>query len=202
MLRIIAQPRSSVENRYYVKLDHLLRGLRGFCYSSMDATSECATACMDSMTRFDTPTFLRSLATCAFTVRSVIPRGVAISLLVHPATSILSTSCSRIVNGRWPTETPCPENGDACSTNIARTRLGAQTDPASTVRIASTNSPTDAASSMHPFAPAVIAFRIAASSRLHPVAITSSSGRSIFIVVSISMMLLRGCPPSKTTSTS
>jgi len=46
----------------------------------------------------------------AFTVRSSIPRGAAISLLEQPATSIPSTSFSRPVNGRWPAETPRPED--------------------------------------------------------------------------------------------
>jgi hypothetical protein len=80
-----------------------------------------------------------------------------------------------------------PEDRYACSTNMERTRLGAQTEPDRTVRIARTSSSTDATSSTKPFAPAAIIFKIEASSRLHPITMTSRLGRSAFRMVRTSM---------------
>src|SRR6266436_6414136 len=60
-------------------------------------TREWVMACTESAIRFCTPTLRISLAKCAFTVRSSIPRADPISLLERPATNISRTSFSRSV---------------------------------------------------------------------------------------------------------
>jgi hypothetical protein len=72
--------------------------LRQRVYSGFGATMELVTAKMESAIRFSTPTLRISLATCAFTVRSSMPRLRAISRFDRAATRSLSTSVSRAVN--------------------------------------------------------------------------------------------------------
>src|SRR5436190_15589341 len=110
-------------------------------------TNECVIACTDSAMRFWTPTLRISLATCAFTVRSSIPKADPISLFERPATSISRTSFSRSVKVTRPFGKILPGEVLTRSMNIESTRRGAQTDPWLTMRMACTNSPADAASS-------------------------------------------------------
>ncbi len=65
---------------------------RDYC---CEVSSECVTAWTDRAIRFVTPTFRSSWATCAFTVRSMIPSSLAISRFEQPATSRRNTSRSR-----------------------------------------------------------------------------------------------------------
>src|SRR5260370_1684008 len=57
-------------------------------------TREFVIACTESAMRFCTPTLRISLATCALTVRSAMPRGAPISLFDRPATSLSRPSSS------------------------------------------------------------------------------------------------------------
>src|SRR2546427_13198606 len=92
-------------------------------------TREWVMACTESAIRFCTPTLRISLATCAFTVRSSIPRAEPISLLERPATSISRTSFSRSVKVTRPAGKIRPGAEDTRSINIDNTRRGAHTDP-------------------------------------------------------------------------
>jgi hypothetical protein len=112
--------------------------------------------------------FRISFATCAFTVRSSIPRGTAISLFDRPATSISSTSRSRFVKSARPNSFRLALLER--STNIARILREAQINPLSTTRIALTNSAGGAASSTYPLTPFAKALRTASS--LLPDAVT------------------------------
>src|SRR5438552_14159715 len=92
-------------------------------------TSEWVMACTDRAIRFWTPTLRISLATCAFTVRSSIPRAEPISLLERPATSISKTSFSRSVKETRPLGKMRPGDELTRSINMESTRRGAHTDP-------------------------------------------------------------------------
>src|SRR5437879_6631636 len=94
-----------------------------------EVTSECVIAWTDSAIRFCTPTLRISFATCAFTVRSSIPREAPISLFERPATSISKTSFSRSVKVTRPAGKIRPGAEDTRSINIDNTRRGAHTDP-------------------------------------------------------------------------
>src|SRR5256885_7048932 len=92
-------------------------------------TSEWVMAWTESAMRFCTPTLRINLATCAFTVRSSMPRAEPISLLERPATSISSTSFSRSVKVTRPAGNMRPGEVDTRSINVERTLRGAQTEP-------------------------------------------------------------------------
>src|SRR5690242_1742436 len=113
----------------------------------LEVTSECVMACTDKAMRFCTPTFRINLATCAFTVRSSMPRAEPISLFDRPATSISKTSFSRSVKVTRPAGKILPGEDVTRSMNVESTRRGAHTDPWCTMRIACTKSSGVAASS-------------------------------------------------------
>src|SRR5438309_9502690 len=110
-------------------------------------TREWVMACTESAIRFCTPTLRINLATCAFTVRSSMPRAAPISLLERPATSISRTSFSRSVKVTRPAGKIRPGDEVTRSMNMDNTRRGAHTEPWLTTRIACTNSVGLAASS-------------------------------------------------------
>src|SRR5438309_6356756 len=95
-------------------------------------TREWVMACTESAIRFCTPTLRISLATCAFTVRSSIPRAEPISLLERPATNISRTSFSRSVKVMRPAGKIRPGAELTRSMNMESTRRGAHTEPAFT----------------------------------------------------------------------
>src|SRR5260370_41728389 len=97
-----------------------------------------------------------------------------------------------MVKGCRKDELPFPQNLYAFSTNIARTRLGTQTDPFSTIRMALASSLGEADSSTQPFAPAMTILRIVAWSMLYPVTMIFRPGQRVFMVVSNSMTFLAG----------
>src|SRR5208282_5488616 len=92
-------------------------------------TSECVMAWTESAMRFCTPTLRISLVTCAFTVRSFMPRAEPISLLERPATSISRTSFSRSVKVIRPAGKIRPGDALTRSMKVERTRRGAHTEP-------------------------------------------------------------------------
>src|SRR5208283_5675385 len=92
-------------------------------------TSECVMAWTESAMRFCTPTLRISFATCAFTVRSSMPRAEPISLLERPATSISSTSFSRSVKVMRPAGKIRPGDALTRSMKVESTRRGAHTEP-------------------------------------------------------------------------
>src|SRR6266550_3310526 len=94
-----------------------------------DVTREWVMACTESAIRFCTPTLRISLATCAFTVRSSIPRAEPISLLERPATNISRTSFSRSVKVTRPAGKIRPGAELTRSMNMESTRRGAHTEP-------------------------------------------------------------------------
>src|SRR6202165_2580233 len=95
-------------------------------------TRECVMAWTESAMRFCTPTLRISFATCAFTVRSSIPRAEPISLLERPATSISRTSFSRSVNVIRPAGKMRPGDALTRSMKVESTRRGAHTEPCCT----------------------------------------------------------------------
>src|SRR5437773_9406504 len=103
-------------------------------------TSECVMACTVSATRFSTPTLRISLATCALTVRSLMPSGAPISLFDRPSTSIFKTCFSWSVKATWSAGKIRRGALPMRSMNIESTRRGAQTEPRLTIRIACTKS--------------------------------------------------------------
>jgi len=110
-------------------------------------TNECVMACTVSATRFSTPTLRISLATCALTVRSLMPNGTPISLLDRPSTSIFKTCVSRSVKATWSVGKIRRGELLIRSMNFESTRRGTQTEPRLTIRIACTKSAGDAAAS-------------------------------------------------------
>src|SRR6266581_2788191 len=110
-------------------------------------TNECVMACTVRATRFSTPTLRINLATCALTVRLLMPNGTPISLLDRPSTSIFKTCVSRSVKATWSVGEIRRGELLMRSMKIESILRGTQTEPRLTIRIACTKSAGDAAAS-------------------------------------------------------
>ena len=102
----------------------------------------------ESAIRFRTPVLRNSFEMWDLTVRTSIPKGIAISLFELPATNISSTFFSRAVRTTGAAGKAHPSHRFVRSMNIFRMRLETHSDPWLTIRIACANSVAEAASSI------------------------------------------------------